>query len=217
MCGARPRKPDVQVDDVVAKSRSLRCSNASRLLSPTSCGFSITLRPPRHTTHNAAKNKPQDSRTFAMTRSPVFKLTKPGGRQRYPHTHPNAAATACRDARRGRRCRHGRITERRQWQCGAAVQGLGAVCAVLRACTQAHQAAGRQRERYTHVTLVCLSVLTVAVLGSHARLFRSVFDQANSELMDVFGMQFAELPKGEKVTARQKRGKSLVIPCMATH
>ncbi|KAF3040673.1 hypothetical protein E8E12_003411 [Didymella heteroderae] len=43
------------------------------------------------------------------------------------------------------------------------------------------------------------------VLGSHARLFKSVFDQANSELMDVFGMQFAELPKGEKVTARQKR------------
>jgi hypothetical protein len=39
-------------------------------------------------------------------------------------------------------------------------------------------------------------------------LFRSVFDQANSELMDVFGMQFAELPKGEKVTARQKRGMS---------
>ncbi|XPS81443.1 hypothetical protein M3J09_013380 [Ascochyta lentis] len=43
------------------------------------------------------------------------------------------------------------------------------------------------------------------VLGSHARLFKPVFDQANSELMDVFGMAMAELPKGEKVTARQKR------------
>lgn len=46
-----------------------------------------------------------------------------------------------------------------------------------------------------------------AVLGSHARLFKSVFDQANSELMDVFGMAMVELPKGEKVTARQKRGR----------
>ncbi|KAF2621218.1 MAGE-domain-containing protein [Macroventuria anomochaeta] len=43
------------------------------------------------------------------------------------------------------------------------------------------------------------------VLGSHARLFKSVFAQANSELMDVFGMTMAELPKGEKVTTRQKR------------
>lgn len=50
--------------------------------------------------------------------------------------------------------------------------------------------------------------LTCAVLGSHARLFRSVFDQANSELMDVFGMTMVELPKGEKVTVRQKRGTS---------
>ncbi|KAH6633768.1 MAGE family-domain-containing protein [Boeremia exigua] len=43
------------------------------------------------------------------------------------------------------------------------------------------------------------------VLGSHARLFKTVFDQANSELMDVFGMAMAELPRGERVTARQKR------------
>lgn len=55
--------------------------------------------------------------------------------------------------------------------------------------------------------------LIVAVLGSHARLFKSVFDQANSELMDVFGMTMTELPKGEKVTARQKRGMSLVNMC----
>jgi hypothetical protein len=44
------------------------------------------------------------------------------------------------------------------------------------------------------------------VLGSYTRLFKDVFTQANSQLMDVFGMQFVELPKAEKVTMRQKRG-----------
>lgn len=39
-------------------------------------------------------------------------------------------------------------------------------------------------------------------------MFKTVFEQANSELMDVFGMAMAELPKGERVTARQKRGTS---------
>jgi hypothetical protein len=48
--------------------------------------------------------------------------------------------------------------------------------------------------------------LIVAVLGSHTRLFKDVFAQANSQLMDVFGMQFVELPRAEKVTLRQKRG-----------
>ena len=48
------------------------------------------------------------------------------------------------------------------------------------------------------------------VLGSYARLFKLVFDRANNELMDVFGMVMVELPKGEKVTARQKRGASTV-------
>ncbi|KAF1832887.1 MAGE-domain-containing protein [Decorospora gaudefroyi] len=43
------------------------------------------------------------------------------------------------------------------------------------------------------------------VLGSHSRLFKEVFAQANSQLMDVFGMQLVELPKAEKVTLRQKR------------
>jgi hypothetical protein len=45
-----------------------------------------------------------------------------------------------------------------------------------------------------------------AVLGSYTRLFKDVFAQANSQLMDVFGMQFVELPRAEKVTLRQKRG-----------
>ncbi|KAH6875083.1 MAGE family-domain-containing protein [Alternaria rosae] len=43
------------------------------------------------------------------------------------------------------------------------------------------------------------------VLGSYTRLFKDVFAQANSQLMDVFGMQFVELPKADKVTLRQKR------------
>lgn len=52
-------------------------------------------------------------------------------------------------------------------------------------------------------------VLTSTVLGSHARSFKTVFEQANGELMDVFGMVMVELPKSEKVTARQKRGTAL--------
>ncbi|KAI4913450.1 uncharacterized protein J4E92_009799 [Alternaria infectoria] len=43
------------------------------------------------------------------------------------------------------------------------------------------------------------------VLGSYTRLFKDVFSHANSQLMDVFGMQFVELPKADKVTLRQKR------------
>ncbi|KAF1353026.1 MAGE-domain-containing protein [Lizonia empirigonia] len=50
------------------------------------------------------------------------------------------------------------------------------------------------------------------VLGSHARMFKTVFEQANSELMDVFGMAMAELPKGERVTARQKRAAAPDAP-----
>lgn len=49
------------------------------------------------------------------------------------------------------------------------------------------------------------------MLESHARAFKAVFEQANSELMDVFGMQLVELPKSEKVTARQKRGRELAM------
>jgi hypothetical protein len=47
--------------------------------------------------------------------------------------------------------------------------------------------------------------LTTSVLGSHTRLFNDVFAHAQSSLMDVFGMQLVELPRGEKVTLRQKR------------
>lgn len=48
--------------------------------------------------------------------------------------------------------------------------------------------------------------LTGAVLGTHSRMFRDVFLRANSDLMDVFGMQLVELPKADRVTVRQKRG-----------
>ncbi|CBY00575.1 hypothetical protein LEMA_P017050.1 [Plenodomus lingam JN3] len=44
------------------------------------------------------------------------------------------------------------------------------------------------------------------VLGSHTRLFKEVFQQANTDLMEVFGMQMIELPKADRVTMRQKRG-----------
>ncbi|XP_014554228.1 hypothetical protein COCVIDRAFT_17985 [Bipolaris victoriae FI3] len=43
------------------------------------------------------------------------------------------------------------------------------------------------------------------VLGAQTRLFKQVFAEANSQLMDVFGMQLVELPKAERVTLRQKR------------
>jgi hypothetical protein len=52
------------------------------------------------------------------------------------------------------------------------------------------------------------TALTVLVLGLHTRLFKDVFNRANAELMDVFGMQLVELPKAERVTMRQKRGMS---------
>jgi hypothetical protein len=44
------------------------------------------------------------------------------------------------------------------------------------------------------------------VLGSRTRLFKQVFDAANGQLLDVFGMQMVELPVREKVTIQQKRG-----------
>lgn len=50
------------------------------------------------------------------------------------------------------------------------------------------------------------TILTYAVLGSHTRLFKDVFRQANADLMQVFGMQMVELPKADRVTQRQKRG-----------
>lgn len=58
--------------------------------------------------------------------------------------------------------------------------------------------------------------LIVTVLGStYTRLFKDVFAQANSQLMDVFGMQLVELPRAEKVTLRQKRGMQLITTVLS--
>ena len=57
--------------------------------------------------------------------------------------------------------------------------------------------------------------LIVTVLGSYTRLFKDVFAQANSQLMDVFGMQLVELPRAEKVTLRQKRGMQFITTVLS--
>ena len=40
------------------------------------------------------------------------------------------------------------------------------------------------------------------------RLFKRVFDDAQQQLRNVFGMELTELPQKEKVTVAQKRGRS---------
>jgi hypothetical protein len=48
------------------------------------------------------------------------------------------------------------------------------------------------------------------VIGLHKTAkFKDVFDAANSQLMDTFGMMLVELPNKEKVTIREKRGRQL--------
>jgi hypothetical protein len=51
--------------------------------------------------------------------------------------------------------------------------------------------------------------ITEKVLGSQGRQFKKVFDQAQSDLRSVFGMEMVELPAKEKVTIRQRRGELL--------
>ena len=48
------------------------------------------------------------------------------------------------------------------------------------------------------------------VLGSAGRRFKEVFQKAQLELRNVFGMEMVELPVREKVTAQQRRGESLL-------
>lgn len=50
------------------------------------------------------------------------------------------------------------------------------------------------------------------VLGSHARDFKKVFDAANGQLLEVFGMEMVELPNRDKVTMRQKLGMLSLYP-----
>lgn len=56
-------------------------------------------------------------------------------------------------------------------------------------------------------------LLTTLVLGTHSRQFKAVFDAANSQLLDTFGMEMVELPNKEKTTIRQKRGRSWDLDC----
>ena len=51
------------------------------------------------------------------------------------------------------------------------------------------------------------------VLGEGAsRQFKHVFDGAQKELLNTFGMQLLELPVKEKVTVSQKRGMLNLMP-----
>jgi hypothetical protein len=75
--------------------------------------------------------------------------------------------------------------------------------------TQGSQSSGKTSTRRVRaLASYFTAALTAPVLGSYTRLFKDVFNRANTELMDVFGMQMMELPKAERVTIRQKRGTS---------
>jgi hypothetical protein len=62
-----------------------------------------------------------------------------------------------------------------------------------------------------------LLALTHPVLGSHTRLFKEVFNRANTQLMDVWAMQLIELPKADRVTVRQRRGMCLSLSTASTN
>lgn len=52
----------------------------------------------------------------------------------------------------------------------------------------------------------------VVVLGAHGgRQFKHVFEDAQRELRDKFGMEMTELPVKEKVTISQRRGMSIFL------
>jgi hypothetical protein len=77
------------------------------------------------------------------------------------------------------------------------------------ASTHEYQSSGKTLARKVRAVLSSILSfnLTLAVLGTNTRMFKHVFEAANSQLMDVFGMQMVELPSREKVTVRQKRGE----------
>lgn len=61
--------------------------------------------------------------------------------------------------------------------------------------------------------------ISTKVLGEQgARQFKIVFDSAQRELREVFGMEMTELPAREKVTVTQRRGKSAIpIACLTRY
>jgi hypothetical protein len=69
------------------------------------------------------------------------------------------------------------------------------------------QDVAQKRTSYLDDTQLNIQQLTLVVLGPYSRQFRAVFDAANSQLLDIFGMEMVELPNREKTTMRQKRGR----------
>ncbi|KAF1816576.1 MAGE-domain-containing protein, partial [Eremomyces bilateralis CBS 781.70] len=47
--------------------------------------------------------------------------------------------------------------------------------------------------------------ISAKVLGNHPRQFKTVFEEAQGTLRDVFGMEMSELPVREKITLQEKR------------
>lgn len=57
-----------------------------------------------------------------------------------------------------------------------------------------------------HGDLCIRFVNLFVVLGTQGRMFKSIFDQAQRELREIFGMQLVELPMREKTKLSQRRG-----------
>jgi len=56
------------------------------------------------------------------------------------------------------------------------------------------------------------------VLGTHGgRQFKSVFQEAQKQLRDKFGMEMTELPVKEKVTISQRRGMGTSFWSFSAH
>lgn len=60
--------------------------------------------------------------------------------------------------------------------------------------------------------------ISAKVLGEQGRQFKVVFDQAQREMRQRFGMEMTELPAREKVTITQRRGEldSVLLCCRLT-
>lgn len=61
------------------------------------------------------------------------------------------------------------------------------------------------------------SDLTDKVLGSEGRKYKQIFNQAQVQLRNVFGMEMVELPAREKLTMQQRRGASCCPAVLFPH
>jgi hypothetical protein len=59
--------------------------------------------------------------------------------------------------------------------------------------------------------------ITEKVLGSQGREFKTVFEQAQTDLRAVFGMELRELPAKDKVTLQQRRGEAYIVMRQIIH